>query len=671
MQSTRITAIILALTVPAFAAAQDLTVLGEGQGGVEPSKMLYEHLKQEAHAALEHRQQEYEQVKSVDDALAYQQRRREFFVRQLGGFPERTPLNAKTVGTLEGDGYQIEKVLFESRPNHHVTANFYLPTLGEPPFPAVAVSSGHSATGKAADYNQRFGIMMAKAGMAALCYDPVGQGERFQILGDDGKPKSNSTTGEHFQMGVGAILVGRNTATYRVYDAMRAIDYLVSRPEVDGSRIGFTGCSGGGTLTSYTMALDDRVLCAAPSCYLTTFGRLIDTIGPQDAEQNIFGQLAFGMDQPDYVLMRAPKPTLFSSTTGDFFDIHGTWENFRQAKRFYWIFGHPERVNLVEGPGGHGVPRGNLLAIARWMRRWLLGKDDPFTVSDLPVRTVQELQCTPQGQVLLLPEERSVFALNAERARELADQRATVWGSASADEKRQKVREVAGIRTLETLPKANVRALGTVKRDGYHIDKLVIETDGGVPLPVLAFVPQAAPKEAVLYLHGDGKAADAGAGGPIEQLVNDGRLVLAVDLPGIGETRGEGANPQMGDWKDFYMAYLLGKSMVGIRAESALVVARALHSRHEDMPIHLVAIGEAAVPALHAAALDPDVFASVRLVGMRSSWTEVVDAGETQNELVSTVHGVLAVYDLPDLVALCGEGKVTLEPAGGREQRGQ
>ena len=183
-----------------------------------------------------------------------------------------------------------------------------------PPYPVVLVSSGHSRTAKTAEYNQRFGIALARHGMAALCYDPIGQGERSQILDGDGRPRFTSTTQEHFLIGVGSILVGTNTARYRIWDAIRAIDYVAGHPDLDPKRIGFTGCSGGGTLTSYVMALDERVACAAPACYLTTFRRLIETIGPQDAEQNIFGQLALGLDQPDYILLRAPRPTLISST---------------------------------------------------------------------------------------------------------------------------------------------------------------------------------------------------------------------------------------------------------------------------------------------------------------------------------------------------------------------
>src|SRR5207237_9852383 len=118
-------------------------------------------------------------------------------------------------------------------------------------------------------------------------------------------------------IGVGALLVGQSTATYRIWDGIRGVDYLASRPEVDPKRLGCTGNSGGGTLTSYLMALDDRIAAAAPSCYLTTLERLFATIGPQDAAQNIPGQDPFGMEHADYITLRAPRPALMCAAPHD------------------------------------------------------------------------------------------------------------------------------------------------------------------------------------------------------------------------------------------------------------------------------------------------------------------------------------------------------------------
>ena len=378
------------LTLGGAALAEDLSVLKEEPDDTPPGKQLEVYLKQQFYKHLDQRREAYEQLKSRADCAAWQQQRREFFVRRIGGFPERTPLSAEVVGRLEGDGYRVEKVLFESRPRHHVTANLYLP-LAKPPYPAVLVPCGHSHNGKAAGGYQRISILLARNGMAALCYDPIGQGERYQML-DYQQDHTHFTTAprypvphprvqylctiEHTTMGLGSILLGANVAQYRIWDGMRAIDYLQSRDDVIAEKIGCTGNSGGGTLTAYLMALDDRIVAAASVCYLTTFRRLIDTRGAQDAEQNIFGQILFGMDEPDYVMMRAPRATLICAATRDrTFDIEGTWDLFRQAKRFYTRLGYPERVGLIEADAPHGFTIQQREAAARWMARWLLGVD--------------------------------------------------------------------------------------------------------------------------------------------------------------------------------------------------------------------------------------------------------------------------------------------------------
>ncbi|HEX5104134.1 MAG TPA: acetylxylan esterase [Pirellulaceae bacterium] len=642
--------LFLSLALTGADAAEDLQCLKPKPGEPAASTLFYASLQQQAYAALDARLAEYEKLKTPDDIASYQQRAREFFLQQLGGFPERTPLHPQVVGKIEADGYRIEKVIFESQPHHHVTASLYLPEASGP-VPCVLVSSGHSRTAKAAEYNQRIAITLARHGIAGLAYDPIGQGERSQILDEEGQPEFSGTTTEHFLVGVGSILVGRNTARYRVWDAIRAIDYVCSRPEIDKERIGFTGCSGGGTLTSYTMALDDRVVCAAPACYLTTFHKLLETIGPQDAEQNIFGQVKFGLDQPDYVLLRAPRPTLISSSTGDFFDIGGSWDNYRQAKRVFARLGYPERVDLVEAEGGHGVHPENLIAIVRWMRRWLLGKDDAVTIEPITPRSVEELHCTDKGQVLLLPGEKSVFDLNAEYEKTLAEKRREFWKKTPKAEALEAVREQIGIRPIADLPAPKMDEAGRVDRDGYHIDKFVLHTGSGVPLPGLTYHPARPVDDAYLYLHADGKAADGAPGGPIEKLVQAGNVVVAIDLRGTGETAGGKPDALLGQWKSYYLAYLLGQSLVGLHTEDTLAAGHFVANYKTKTPrkVHLIAVGSACIPALHSAALLPDQFASVTLRDYPDSWSTIVGHSVPAGRLTTAVHGALATYDLTDL----------------------
>jgi dienelactone hydrolase len=652
----------LIATLVGAAPAEDLTCLKPAAGEPAAATLFYANLQRQAYAALDRRQARYEQLKTPDEIAAYQRQQRDLMVEQVGGLPERGPLNAQVVGTIDADNYTIEKIIFESQPRHHVTANLYLPK-SKPPYPVVLVSSGHSRTAKTAEYNQRIGITLVRHGMAALAYDPIGQGERSQILDEEGRPQFSGTTTEHFLIGVGSILVGTNTARYRVWDAMRAIDFVASRPDLDATRIGFTGCSGGGTLTSYVMALDDRVACAAPSCYLTTFRKLIETIGPQDAEQNIFGQLAQGLDHSDYVLMRAPRPTLISATTGDYFDIRGTWDNYREAKRIYARLGFPERVDLIEAEGSHGVQPANLQAITRWMRKWLLGKDDAVVPEPVVARSEEELRCTEHGQVLRLPGERSVFDLNAEIERTLAEKRRKFWQKTPRAEALARVREVAGIRSLDKLPEPKMVDVGKVDRDGYHIDKFLLHTDSGVPLPGLTFHPPEPKGEAYLYLHEGGKVADGEPGGPIERLVREGYVVVAVDLRGTGETAAGKPDALLGQWKSYYLAYLLGQSIVGLHTEDVIAAGRFVAHYKTKTPrkVHVIAVGRHSVPVLHAAALDPDLFTSVELKQPLEAWSPIVAQSVPAGMLTTTVHGALAVYDLPDLTRVIGREKLRLD----------
>ena len=604
-------------------------------------KDVYEHYALQARNALQDRQTRYAELKTDEDCEKWQRVRKEFFLRQLGGLPPRTPLNAKVVGRLDGDDYLVEKVIYDSRPNHRVTAAMYLPKSA-PPYPAVLIACGHSKNGKAADYNQRMGIMLAKHGVAAFCYDPIGQGERSQILEKDATPKHPSTT-EHILVGVGAMLTGTNTAQYRIWDGIRGLDYLVSRKDIMAERLGCTGCSGGGTLTSYIMALDDRVFCAAPACYLTTFQSLVETIGPQDAEQNIFGQIAFGMDHADYVLMRAPRPTLICCSTEDYFAVEGTWESFRQAKRFYGRLGYAERVDLVEADGGHGVKVLTREAMVRWMRRWLLGVDGAVKDLDFPVWSVEDLQCTPMGEVLRLPGERSVFDLNLARAESLRAGRPQGKALTAGI-----IRTVTGIRPLRDLPDPRVHEISNTRNSSQKVRQLLLETEKGLRLPALRWVPSSPTLERVLLLH-DGGIQNAATSPVLQQQLTQGRDVVCLDIRGMGATRSGKTTDQNGDWKTAYLAYLMGESLVKGRVEDILCCARWLK---REGKLRLIADGECAIAALHAAAVEPELFDFLEVELPTQSWHELLGDSEPWNQTTNAIHGVLKYYDLPELVEL-------------------
>jgi cephalosporin-C deacetylase-like acetyl esterase len=613
---------------------------------------------------------QYEERKTPEQISAYQARLRSRFVDAIGGFPERTPLNVRVVGTVTRPGYRVEKVLFDSQSSHSVTAALFLPDpeRHRPPYPGVIVPCGHSANGKAMDVYQRACALAALNGIAALIFDPIDQGERHQLIEKNPKARLAGTAG-HNMVAAGSILLGRSTARWEIWDGMRSIDYLQSRSDIDPRRIGCMGNSGGGTQTAYLMALDDRIAAASPSCYLCSlYGRLIRNYEPQDSEQNIFGQLAWGMDHADYVMMRAPRPTLMCTATRDFFNITDAWAAFRDAKRLYTRMGFPERVSLIEADESHGYSLHLRQGAVRWMMRWLLQRDEAVTEpSDMKILTEEEIRCTPGGDVLLLPGQRSVYDLNRDYDRESSAHRRHYWDSLPRAEWLKRVREMADIRPAGALPPVRAEKVGTESAEGCRIDRYILIPEEGIFLPALMFVPQASPTgERVLYIHPDGKEADRAT---LLQMAASGRMVLSVDLRGIGETQSPqrpyfAADRHGRDAQDFYTAYLLGRCLVGMRAEDILACAGWLR-QVQPSPVggcllQLTAIGHLGVTALHAAALEPDVLASVRLVRPLVSWSSVVELGYVRTPYSCMVHGALTFYDLPDLVRSLGD-QVTME----------
>ena len=630
------------------ASAIDLRVIDPDDHSIAPpGEMLHRDQLNLARQAFDARRGAIAAIKTPEQIAARQRSLRAFFQRALGDLPERTPLEARVVSVHRRDGYRVENVIFASRPNHHVTANLYIPE-GRLPCPGILLPCGHSDEGKASETYQRAAILLARNGMAVLCYDPIGQGERFQRLDDHGKPVIRGTT-EHSMAGTGALLVGRELAGYRIWDGMRALDYLASRPEMDPHRLGCTGNSGGGTMTAYLMALDDRIAVAAPSCYITSLERLFATIGPQDAEQNITGQVAFGMEHADYITMRAPKPTLLSVGTQDFFDIDGSWITFRECKQIYGRLGFGERVDLFESDEPHGFTGPRRVAVARWMSRWLLRKDEPIDEPKTSIASITDLLCTASGQVLReFPGERSVFDLNTARAEELRAARP----KRSDVELRNEVRRLIGLAGRRIAP-ARPRHLASIEVGDRRVDKWIFEVEPGILVPAIEIASSRVQSHVRKVVRVVEEWPTS-----VEQLLKLTDGTILIQPCGMGETQpGARVNDAKwfgADWKEAFLAFHLGRPLLGQRVVDVLAVLESL-----DQPVagqhrryRLVGVGAAGPIALHAAFLDDhDRISDVAMERSITSWEDVVKQGVIQMPLSNVVPGALKVYDLPDLVA--------------------
>jgi cephalosporin-C deacetylase-like acetyl esterase len=282
----------------------------------------------------------------------------------IGGLPEKTPLNAKSLGTTQAEGFRIEKVLYESQPNFPVTALLYLPDqkpgATQAKLPAIVVAPGHGITGKTTDY--AFASTFARNGFVVLSYDPIGQGERLQYPDptNPGHTLLKQSTGEHGEAGLQPTLLGDALARTFAWDGIRAVDYLLTRPEVDPSRIGAFGCSGGGVMTALLTALDTRIQAAGTACYLTSFDTLLPSLGPQDSEQSTPNFIASGLDFPDWVELAAPRPYAIISTAQDLFPYAGALATATEARRFYALF-DPASAGTPTGASAPGIPAGPTL----------------------------------------------------------------------------------------------------------------------------------------------------------------------------------------------------------------------------------------------------------------------------------------------------------------------
>lgn len=611
--------------------------------------------------------------KAADDAWrtlksreAYDARRQELRAKMaeaVGGIDfERTPLNAKVVERNARAGYRIEKVIFESCPGVYVTGLLYLPdeTKFKPPYRGILLTCGHAANGKGSAAYQRGCVMGALAGFAVFVCDPFGQGERSIGNGKD-------ACSQHNRYGALAVLLGQSMARLRIRDGMRAIDYLLSRDDVMKDGVGCMGNSGGGTMTAILGALDPRVVAACPSCYIgslrtvvpSTSGKDISQVG--DAEQNVFGQLSFGLNHAGYVLMGANAVRMHCCHK-DFFPIAGSRETYAVVQDVVRNCGlDARRYGMTDVAGRHGWKESLRASSIQWMRRWLAGDE---TVPEIDVEAMRRLDVgfdlkvvdhgldgkesnvTPDGRVDRLPGFKSIFdylkddLAVAEKSRPARD------AAATADV----VCRRAGIRPLDSIG-VSVSETAAPQRlsDGVTILREVYSFGDGQKVPAVTFLPKGKAKGAVLVV--DDRADRGIHRMRVTQTLAEGKAITVADLAGTGETGAmyrrawQGTNTP--DEVPAIMLYMLGKSMVGVRAEEMDALADATR-RRLGLRTEIVAHGKVAIAAAHAYAARRDLFAGISCCHTPQSWADSVRKGEFL-PFASIVNGALLDYDWTDL----------------------
>ncbi len=615
---------------------------------------LYRTIAGDAFDLLEQRQERIARLKTKADWEVYRQELRDRFYLPMKKF-EKTPLNARITGTIQKKTYRVEKVLFESHPGFYVTAALFIPKKRQRPAPAIVYLSGHTALAFRDPTYQHIILNLVDKGFIVFAVDPIGQGERLQYVdGETNRSKIGGPTTEHSYAGAQTLLTGTSLSDYFVWDGVRAIDYLATRKEVDIHRIGMTGRSGGGTQTAMIAAYDERVYAAAPECYITSFKRLLQSIGPQDAEQNPWHALALGFDHADFLHLRAPGPTLIITTTNDFFSQQGARETFAEAKKSFAALGHPENIRMVTDFGIHTSTKKNRERMYAFFQRALKVPGDS-TDRDVEVFRPEELWVTKTGQVGTSLKGKTVYDLNRQYFRK---------EQIAADQLRGKIKEISGVAFDRHLTTAVYS--GEIPGDTFVITKYFLENNrDDYALPVWVVQSPGKKTEKVLVWLTPGGKAKILENKMLPQFLRAGYTIVSADLPGTGELRdpefrGDGFVENV-PFNYTFGAQLSGKSVTGIQADALDLLMQFVAERNKGgVRTDAFVEREMSVPFLHYAVFSR-AFARMVLVSPLTSYESLIREKYYDPQWAFYVPpGSLPWYDFSDLLAFLPENSYRL-----------
>lgn len=587
--------------------------------------------------------------------------------------PERpADLKAQTVGVIDTPECRIEKIIYESRPDFPVTAHLYLPKDIASPVPAVLFLCGHAQEGKNCSTYQTGARTLAKNGFAVLLVDPISQGERYQFTNAANAQQVNGLcTREHNMLGKKLWLCDEFFGTWRAHDAICGLDYLLSRKEVDSSRVGVTGNSGGGTMTTFVQALDPRFTMAAPSCYVTSWKRNIENELPADIEQMPPGILGSGCEMGDLVLAYAPRPLLLLGQKNDFFDPRGIAETYEECRKVYKLLGAEENLQLFIGPTNHGYSVENRESMYKFFDLHAgIGKDASEVIVEVDVSTppVSELCCAPGGQVVNLPGKKLVHDLVTEKLDEFAAGRK----KADCAALKKLLTDKYGYQSTAAVPycrvlRAEMENPNTQKM--FVFSRFALETDQGIVTPLLlrdtkvdaAYNHFPAFEDLTLYVPHLGSAKELSDFTPVTP-------VAGVDVRGIGSAASHNCN--LGWAGDFFYAYGVDYHY---HACAVMFGQSAIHERLRDLlgaiafvkscgvkNLRLAARGQGCIIALFAALLNDDVI-SLKLFDAPESFDSMARADVTLWPWAVMPRGFLKYTDLPDMYdALKAENRLEI-----------
>ena len=614
----------------------------------KPRDALVEWMNGIAQQQLQQRAKAISEIRTKAEAQRRKQWVRKQMLDDMGGLPDyKGPLDARVTGELHASSYTIEKVIYQSLPGLYVTADVYRPNRPGR-YPAVLLQAGHTQEGKPED--QRMAANLAMKGFVVLCFDPIGQGEREQTYSPQlDAPLAGWSVPEHIQMGAQTMLLGQGLARYFIFDAMRSVDYLAGRADVDPSRIGAAGCSGGGALTTFLGGLDPRLKVVIPACYPSSFQTLFPTNGP-DVEMLLPRFLVSGLDTADFVELSAPTPWLLQSTKHDeyHFSHQGVRLVYDEARNWYALYGAEDKVGFMVGPGSHGMPLVAREAVYQWMIRYLKNGEGDFHEQPVRMYTNHQLLVTASGNVENEPGSRKLYQII--RADYQARKR-----PGTIPELLAKLRQLK-IPTDHTAPKVEV--LNKSSDATGQIEQIRFESSPGIWLNATLHIPYSpGKKRAVLVLNGGNVFGLMSTANIAEHMAKAGRVVLEMQPRRSQMEVHEG--PFAGDYVTDVQANLIGLNLPAMRAHDILrgIDLLAARSDVDSGSIRATARGVAGIWLLMAATVDSRVD-KVWIDRTPYSLSAALNHSMAADLWDAVIPGLALHWDLNDLVKAIGKRKV-------------
>ena len=570
-----------------------------------------------------------------------------------GPYPQPTRQSARVAKTTARDGYHIENVLFESRPDYWVTANIWIPS-GASKAPAIVMPRGHFDPDRMLGDYQQIAFDLVRAGFVVLSYDPIGQGPRRQRWSEPGAKFDGliSTSLEHALIGNKLALLGESVAGWQVRDGMAAVDYLMTRPEVDAARIGCADHSDTGAESALLCAIDERIGCAV--LHAARFGHRwppdpTTWIVVDDTQEYLPGAALQGIDVCETFAALTPRPLLIlrENLDGGFDSAIG------QLHERYRTAGDPAKFAVQSADSSQTWPARLRLETVAWFSQWFRTTGSPKTETDvIPVTGLRE---TCPGK--------SAYELIRDRAAEIRPAKLTL-------ERLQRViRPNSGKREPAII-------LNSTTVVDLRIDGLQIPCEPGIRLPAKLVNPVSPNGKVVVYVTGDVTKLDPVTTGDDvedpappdrtpEKLAANGYIVLAVDVRGIGAMAPR--IPRRGFRVPYHhlmnrdmalnmMAWALGDSLFAMRVRDLLQAVDHASTLGE---VWVAGKDMGATWAVFAGALDRRVTHVIAQNGP-ASWRSLIE-NDRFHQASSQIHwGILKELDIPDVAGLIAPRRLTI-----------